>query len=58
MRSEHKTTADEWDLASGWYRCMCRFKRSGVMKGIKVRSHRLDRRAKTSKLRDWDKDYR
>lgn len=44
MRSEHKTTADEWDIASGWYRIMCSYKRSGKKKRIKQRSHRLDRR--------------
>ncbi|WVX88696.1 hypothetical protein SEA_BIRDSONG_43 [Gordonia phage Birdsong] len=57
MRSEHKTTGDEWDITTGWHKIMCTYKRAGRKKAVKVLSHRLDRRVKTSKLRDWEKDY-
>ena len=50
MRSEHRTTADEWDMVTGWRRCMCRFNRAGTAKRIKQRSHRLDRRTWRQRL--------
>lgn len=44
MRSEHKTTADEFDAmtASRWAQPW--LNRAGVRKSIKQRSHRRDRR--------------
>ncbi|NMO01476.1 hypothetical protein HH308_09655 [Gordonia sp. TBRC 11910] len=58
MRSEHHTTADEFDLASSWRRLLVSFERAGTAKRIKVRSHRHDRRiAKTNAVRDWRDEY-
>lgn len=48
MRSEHRTTGDEWDLLY-WRRVLSSFYRPGVAKSIKARSHRYDRRV--AKLR-------
>ncbi|UTN91504.1 hypothetical protein SEA_PERIWINKLE_50 [Gordonia phage Periwinkle] len=42
---------------TGWHKIMCTYKRAGRKKAVKVLSHRLDRRVKASKLRDWEKDY-
>ena len=43
MRSEHKTTADEWDAFTGWRRLL--HWRPGELKQIKQDGHRRDRRA-------------
>lgn len=55
MRSEHKTTGDEWDLKfRQWY---CYLSRAGVAKAIKRHSHRLDRQVVKRQiddgLREW-----
>ena len=42
MRSEHRTTGDEWDL--GNRRVYTSFNRAGRAKSIKKVSHRQDRR--------------
>lgn len=44
MRSEHRTTGDEFDLSPKWRRVLCYLSRPGVAKSIKSRSHRIDRR--------------
>ncbi|WP_202910333.1 hypothetical protein [Mycobacteroides abscessus] len=44
MRSEHKTTADEWDAFTGWRRVLVSMQRAGTRKRLKERSHRIDRR--------------
>lgn len=44
MRSEHRTTADEYDAFTGWRHVVVRMGRAGVRKVIKTRSHRVDRR--------------
>ncbi|WP_172398996.1 hypothetical protein [Gordonia sp. i37] len=54
MRSEHRTTADEHDVATRWRRALAQYLRAGEAKAVKVRSHRLDRRvAKAAAVRDW-----
>lgn len=53
MRSEHRTTADEFDLA--WRKFYCYLQRAGAVKAIKKRSHRYDRRiSKRDAIRDAD----
>ncbi|AHZ95596.1 hypothetical protein SEA_PAOLA_35 [Mycobacterium phage Paola] len=49
MRSEHVTTADEWDACTRWRRVM--IWRPGERKRIKQRSHRRDRRAARQAVR-------
>jgi hypothetical protein len=49
MRSEHRTTADEWDACTGWRRVLNW--RPGDRKAIKQRSHQRDRRAERRRLR-------
>lgn len=44
MRSEHKTTDDEYDAFTGWRHVLAGMRRPGVRKAIKRRSHRTDRR--------------
>jgi hypothetical protein len=44
MRSEHKTTGDEFDAFTGWRHVLAGMHRAGVRKAIKRRSHRIDRR--------------
>lgn len=44
MRSEHKTTADEFDAFTGWRHVLVSMQRAGARKVIKKRSHRKDRR--------------
>lgn len=44
MRSEHRTTADEYDAFTGWRRVIVRMRRAGVRKALKQKSHRVDRR--------------
>jgi hypothetical protein len=44
MRSEHKTTADEFDAFTGWRHLLTSMQRAGARKAIKKRSHRKDRR--------------
>jgi hypothetical protein len=44
MRSEHKTTDDEFDAFTGWRHVLAGMRRAGVRKSIKQRSHRIDRR--------------
>jgi hypothetical protein len=52
MRSEHRTTGDEWDLGP-WRRLLCYMQRAGAAKKVKQRSHRLDRRvAKRAAIRE------
>lgn len=57
MRSEHKTTADEFDAFTGWRRLI--FWQRGELRKIKQSSHRRDRRAarrdarQTREHRDW-----
>ena len=43
MRSEHKTTADEWDAFTKWRHALNWW--AGERKKLKQRSHRRDRRA-------------
>lgn len=42
MRSEHRTTGDEWDLQARKYYAY--LSRAGGAKAVKVASHRRDRR--------------
>lgn len=56
MRSEHKTTADEFDLGVRWVYCY--LQRAGAAKAIKRRSHRLDRMAKRRVLQEELSEYR
>lgn len=42
MRSEHKTTADEWDAFTKWRTVL--FWQPGERKRLKRRSHQMDRR--------------
>lgn len=44
MRSEHKTTADEFDAFTRWRHLLTSMQRAGARKAIKARSHRKDRR--------------
>lgn len=44
MRSEHKTTTDEFDAFTGWRHVLVSMQRAGARKVIKKRSHRKDRR--------------
>jgi hypothetical protein len=44
MRSEHKTTQDEFDAFTGWRHVLVSMQRAGVRKALKRRSHRQDRR--------------
>lgn len=45
MRSEHRTTGDEWDAFTRWRHVLCYMQRPGVRKSIKRKSHRKDRQA-------------
>jgi hypothetical protein len=51
MRSEHTTTADEFDAFTRWRRVLTSMQRAGIRKAIKKRSHRVDRRASRRALR-------
>ena len=44
MRSEHKTTNDEFDAFTAWRHVLTSMRRAGARKAIKRRSHRKDRR--------------
>lgn len=56
MRSEHKTTEDEFDAFSHWRRLT--FWRRGELRKIKQRSHRRDRRAARRDVRQTrERDY-
>jgi hypothetical protein len=44
VRSEHKTTDDEFDAFTRWRHVIVRMGRAGVRKQIKQRSHRIERR--------------
>lgn len=55
MRSEHKTTGDEWDLTVR--RFYCYLQRAGVAKSIKKMSHRLDRQAGKRETESQYRDY-
>lgn len=50
MRSEHKTTADEWDAFTGWRHLLAYLQRPGARKRIKARLHRIDRRQARQRL--------
>ncbi|GBE67117.1 hypothetical protein MFM001_35790 [Mycobacterium sp. MFM001] len=45
MRSEHQTTADEWDAFTRARHMLTSIQRAGIRKAIKKRSHRVDRRS-------------
>ena len=51
MRSEHRTTADEWDAFTGW-RKFLNWK-PGQRKRIKRTSHQIDRRKAAKDLTRW-----
>lgn len=54
MRSEHKTTADEWDAFTGWRRVIVRMQRAGTRKRLKTKSHRVDRRRQRQRRSESD----
>ncbi|WP_423488173.1 hypothetical protein [Mycobacteroides sp. PCS013] len=54
MRSEHKTTADEWDAFTGWRRVIVRMQRAGIRKKLKKKSHRTDRRRQRQRQSEND----
>lgn len=57
MRSEHKTTAAEWDLTHYGKRRYCYLNRPGVAKQIKRMSHRLDRLQIRAKINEQMNEY-
>jgi hypothetical protein len=52
MRSEHKTTADEFDAFTAWRHVFAGMRRAGVRKAFKQRSHRIDRRQQRRRAAD------
>lgn len=54
MRSEHKTTADEWDAFTGWRHMLVIMQKPGVRKKLKKRSHRIDRRRQRQRRSESD----
>jgi len=54
MRSEHRTTGDEWDAFTRWRFVLAHLHRPGVRKKIKRASHRVDRRAAKRRIREGE----
>ena len=45
---------EEQDAYTGWRRVLCYTQRAGVVKAIKRRTHKRERREVRASIRDWD----
>ncbi|MDO3100497.1 hypothetical protein P5V86_14335 [Mycobacteroides abscessus subsp. abscessus] len=54
MRSEHKSNGDEWDAFTAARHMLVSMRRAGVRKGLKKRSHRIDRRRQRQRRSESD----
>jgi hypothetical protein len=52
VRSEHKTTGDEWDAFGYWKNFLIYLGRPGVTKAVKRQSHRKDRAVGKAKIKE------
>jgi hypothetical protein len=57
VRSEHKTTGDEYDAFTDWRHYLCYLQRAGVRKAIKRDSHRKDRAVGKALTKEQKEDW-